>query len=484
MNYSFRRGPASSCQRHCSTSRTITALLVAWFAANVVSGPCCAQEPEAIRGAFLDFTNDPFFNPVRQSVRFTPDGLLVLEDGKFKDFGRYSDLKEKYLHLAAVSYPDRLIVPGLVDCHIHYPQTRIVAAYGNQLLEWLTASVFPEEIKFKDAGYARDVASFFLDEMIRRGTTTVMSYTTTFPGSVDVFFEEATRRNMRVIAGLTGIDRNGFAPDAYLDTAESFYRDSKALYHKWHGKGRNLYAVTPRFAFGCSDEMLKRAGELYQELEGVYVNTHLSENRSEVAGVKTRFPDAANYLDVYDRAGLVGPRCVFGHSIYLNDSEFQRMSASGASIAFCPSSNLFLGSGLFKIAEAKSPRNPVRVGMGSDMGGGDNFGMLAVLKDAYKVGMLQGYSLSAFKLLYLATRGSAQALYLEEKVGTFDPGKEADFVVLDLMATPELASRNRSAAISSLDEVAFKTFGLIMLADTRAVAASYVAGKKLYERKP
>ena len=481
----FSQAGSISASRHIISTRRITGLvLVVWLVLGFGPRPTLAQKPQAIRGTFLDFTKDPFYNDDRESVRFTQDGLLILEGGRVKDLGRYADLKAKYGDLETVSYPDLLIVPGFIDCHVHYPQTRVVAAYGNQLLEWLTATVFPEEVKFKDPVYAREVASFFLDNMLRRGTTTVLSYTTTFPQSVDVFFEEASRRNMRVIAGLTGIDRRGFAPDGYIDTAESFYRDSKALYRKWHGKGRNLYAVTPRFAFGCTDEMLKRASELYRELPGVYVNTHLSENRSEVAGVKTRFPDAASYLDVYDRAGLVGPRCVFGHSIYLNPAEFRRITDSGAAIAFCPSSNMFLGSGLFRIGEAKSRETPVRVGVGSDVGGGDNFGMPAVLKDAYKVGMLQDDRLSAFKLLYLATRGSAEALYLEGRIGTFDPGQEADFVVLDPMATAELASRNRGPELRSLDEVAFKAFGLIMLADDRAVAATYVAGKKLYERKP
>jgi len=457
-------------------------MLVALLALLVDPKPGSAKEPQGVRGAFLDFTQDPFFNDEKQSVRFTQDGLLVLQDGKIRDFGRHEDLKKKYGDLEIISYPEKLIIPGLIDCHVHYPQTRVVAVFGNQLLEWLTATVFPEELKFENPDYARKVASFFLDDMLHRGTTTVLSFTATFPESVDIFFEEASKRNMRVIAGLTGIDREGFAPDAYRDTAESFYRDSKTLYQKWHGHGRNLYAVTPRFAFGCSDEMLRRAGGLYKELPGVYVNTHLSENISEVAGVKTRFPDAANYLDVYDRAGLVGPRCVFGHAIHLSESEFKRMSDSGAAIAFCPSSNMFLGSGLFKIGEAKSRRTPVRLGVGTDVGGGDNFGMLAVLKDAYKVGMLQDYRLSAFKLLYLATRGSAEALYLGDKLGTFDPGKEADFAVLDLVATPELASRNRDPQINSLDQLAFKTFGLLTLAGDRGVVATYVAGKKLYER--
>ena len=207
-------------------------------------------------------------------------------------------------------------MPGFINCHVHYPQTRVVAAYGNKLLEWLTTTIFPEELKFRDSAYAREVASAFLDEILSSGTTTVQSFATTSPVSVEVFFEEAEKRNMRVITGLTGIGRKGFAPDEYLDTAESFYKNSISLSKKWHGKGRNLYAVTPRFAFGCTDEQLERAGDLRKEIKGVYMNTHLSENRSEVKQVKERFPNASGYLDVYDQAGLVGPRCTFGHSIY------------------------------------------------------------------------------------------------------------------------------------------------------------------------
>lgn len=442
-----------------------------------------AGELQGIRGSFFDFVRDPFFAEEKESIRFIPDGLLIIEDGKIKVFGTYESMREKYGDLKITSHSGKLIMPGFIDCHIHYPQTRMVAAYGNQLLEWLNASVWPEEIKFRNKEYARQVASFFLDEMLRCGTTTVQSYTTTFPDSVDAFFEEASKRNMRVIAGLTGIDRKGQAPDDYRDTAESFYVNSKKLIQKWHGKERNLYAVTPRFAAGSTEQQLRRAGELRKQHPDVYVNTHLSENPSEIRLVAKLFPMCTDYLNVYERFGLVGPRCNFGHAVHLSDSEFERLSRAGASIAFCPSSNLFLGSGLFKIGKAKSSRTPVRVGLGTDVGGGNNFSQLLVLKDAYKVGMLQDYKISAFKGLYLATRGGADALYLEDKLGSFDPGKEADFVVFDVMATPELAFRNQSPEIRSLDDLAFKTFGLMMLGDSRAVCATYVAGKRLYEKK-
>jgi guanine deaminase len=433
----------------------------------------------AVRSAFLDFVGDPFLHDHAECVRFIPDGLLVIEGDKIKDFGPYADLRSKYAHLSVVTYADRLIVPGLIDCHVHYPQSRMIASFGNQLLEWLDAFVWPEEIKFRDAHYARSVASFFLDQMLRAGTTTVQSYTTTFPDSVDVFFEEASKRNMRVIAGLTGIDEA--APAGYRDTAESFYEGSKALYQKWHGKGRNLYAVTLRWALGSTDEQLRRTGNLYQELPDVSFNSHLSENLEETQLLKKRFPWARDYLDVFERFGLLGPRCNFGHAIHLSNSEFERLAQSSSSIAFCPSSELFLGSGLFKIATAKE--NGVRVGLGSDIGAGNFFCLLRVLNDAYKVGMLQGYRLGPFEGLFLTTRGGAEALHLADKIGSFAVGNEADFAVLDPLATPELAQRNLNTGFGSLEEVAFKLFGIMMLGHAGVVDATYVAGKRVHTKK-
>jgi guanine deaminase len=244
---------------------------------SLIAAPTHAAETRAVRSAFLDFIGDPFYLEEKQSVRFVPDGLLIIEDGKIKDFGHFEELKKKYRDVETITYKNRLIMPGFIDCHVHYPQTRVVAAYGNQLLEWLTTSIFPEELKFSDSKYARKVASIFLEEMLSSGTTTVQSFATTSPVSVEVFFEEAEKRNMRVITGLTGIDRKGFAPDEYLDTAESFYQNSKKLCKKWHGRGRNLYAITPRFAFGSTDKQLELAGQLRKEIKGVYMNTHLSE---------------------------------------------------------------------------------------------------------------------------------------------------------------------------------------------------------------
>jgi len=440
-----------------------------------------ASDLSAIRGAFLDFVKDPFLYSEAESVRYQLDGLLVLQDGKIKDFGSYASLKTEYASVPLTVYPaDRLIMPGLIDTHIHYPQTRILGAFGNTLLDWLNVSVWPEEMKFSDKAYAQTVAGQFLDELLRNGTTTAQIFTTTYPASVDAIFEEASSRNMRVIAGLTGIDRPGQAPPGYLDTADSFYQDSRALIQKWQGRGRNLYAVTPRFAPGSTREQLKRASDLLKEFPGVWLNTHLAENQSEVALAQQLYPESSDYLNIYEQYHLVGPRFSGGHGIWLSESEFDRLHDAGAAISFCPSSNLFLGSGLFKIAQAKDPKRPVRVGIGSDMGGGNFFSLLNVLGDAYKVGMLQGYKIGAFRGFYLATRGAAEALYLDDRLGSFDPGKEADLVVFDLRSNPTLANRNGTSTAHSLDEIAYKAFGLITVGGTDSVAATYVAGKPLY----
>lgn len=465
-------------------TRIIRVFLMVAGLLTLLGGPATADDsgPHGIRGAFLDFLKDPFYFSEEESVRFIADGLLVVQDGKIKDFGPYQDLAARYANLPITAYRDKLMMPGFIDTHVHYVQSRITGAFGKHKPEWLHDYIFPEEIRCRDPKYAREVARFYLDEMLRVGTTTMQTFTTPFPDSVDVFFEEASKRNMRVIAGLTGVDRPGEGPEGYADTASSFYENSKALYDRWHGKGRNLYAVSPRYAPGCTDELLARAGELYKNLPGVYLNTHIAEPISDSALVKKLFPDSTDYLNVFERHGLIGPRSTFGHAIWLSDSEFERVAKTGSGLSFCPSSNLFLGSGLFKIAKAKSTATPTRVSLGTDMAGGNYFSHLKVLNDAYKVCILQDYRLSAFKGFYLATRGGAEALYLDDKLGSFDPGKEADFVVWDLMATPELAARNRTAEIRSLGDLENKAFGLMVLGDDRAVTATYVAGKRLYER--
>jgi guanine deaminase len=434
----------------------------------------------AIRGSFLDCVDDPFYVPDAESVRFIPDGLLVLEDGLIKAFGAYESLRQRYATVETFAYPGKLIVPGFIDLHIHYPQTEMIAAYGAQLLEWLNQYTFPIEAKFRDANYARHIANFFLDELLRNGTTTALVLTTIFPQSVEVLFEEAQRRQMRLIAGQVLMSRN--APDFLLNPATVAYEQTRDQIQRWHGRDRLLYAITPRFAITSTEEELTLVGKLKQEFPDVYVHTHLSENVKEVKLTADLFPKSHDYLNVYEQFGLVGYRSVFAHGIQLDDSAFERLAQTGGAIAFCPTSNLFLGSGLFRLNKAKSIDSPVKVGLATDVAGGTSFSMLKTMSEAYKIMQLQGQNLTAFQAFYLATLGAAQALDLDQYLGNFDIGKEADFTVLDLQATPLLALRN-SIEATSLETLAHNLFGLIILGDDRAIHATYVAGELTHPSK-
>ncbi|MGB3294579.1 MAG: guanine deaminase [Phormidesmis sp.] len=434
----------------------------------------------AIRGSFLDFVDDPFYVPEEDSVRYLADGLLVIEDGKVKAFGAYDELQTKYGEIPTTVYAERLIMPGFIDTHVHYPQTGMIAAYGEQLLEWLDQYVFPTEGKFKDEDYAREVADVFLDQLLSNGTTTALVFAAVFPESVDAFFEAAERRHLCMIAGKVMMDRN--APEFLCDTAESAYQETKALIQKWHKKGRLRYAVTPRFAITSTDEQLRKAGELLKEFPDVYLHTHISENVKEVEWVKSLFPDCDGYLDAYDQAGLVKERSVFAHGVHLSEAEFKRLSEADSAIAFCPTSNLFLGSGLFKIEQAKSADYPVKVGLGTDVGAGTSFSILQTANEAYKVAQLRQQKLSPFKALFLATLGGARALCLEESLGNFEVGKAADFIVLDSRATPLMAFRNSPDMPESLSKLTDRTFSLMMMGDDRAVEAVYILGELAYER--
>ena len=434
---------------------------------------------KVIRSSFLDFIDDPFYTSESSSVRYLEDGLLVLENGKIKDFGPYEQLREKYSAIDAIAYPDKLIMPGFIDTHIHYPQTAMVAAYGEQLLEWLSKYTFPTEAKFKDKNYAEEIAIVFLDELLKNGTTTALVFAAVFPESVDAFFEEAERRNLRMIAGKVMMNRN--APDFLLDTAQSSYDETKALIEKWHQKGRLLYAVTPRFAITSTDEQLDLAGKLLSEFPDVYLHTHLSENVNEVQFVAELFPNSKGYLDVYDQAGLVKEKSIFAHGVQLTDQEFKRLSETKSAISFCPTSNLFLGSGLFKLHKAKSSENPVKVGLGTDVGAGTSFSLLQTANEAYKVVQLQGQKLSSFQALFLATLGGARALSLEDKLGNFDIGKEADFIVLDPKATPAMALRNSDFPVKTLEDIADKAFAIMIMGDDRTIEATYIMGEIAYQ---
>ncbi|MBD2314886.1 guanine deaminase [Desertifilum sp. FACHB-1129] len=436
---------------------------------------------KGFRAAFLDFTDDPFYTTETESVRYLPDGLLVVEQGKVKELGEYQTLQAKYSQIEIIDYSGYLISPGFIDLHLHFPQTEMIAAYGEQLLEWLNKYTFPTERKFQDKTYAQQVASLFLDELLRNGTTTAVVFTAVFPESVDAFFTEAQRRNLRAIAGKVMMDRH--APDYLTDTPESAYQDSKELIQKWHNQDRLLYAITPRFAITSSEAQLRLAGKLLAEFPDVYLHTHLSENQNEVAWVKELFPDCNGYLDVYDRLGLVGERSIFAHCVQLTDLEFNRLSAAQSAIAFCPTSNLFLGSGLFKLHQAKKSEYPVKVGFATDVGAGTSFSLLQTAGEGYKVTQLQHQPLSPFQAFFLLTLGGARALSLDDKIGNFDTGKEADFVVLDFRPTPLMQFRNPPQLPPTLDAFSEQLFTLMILGSDRNIRATYILGELACDRQ-
>ncbi|MEB3293059.1 MAG: guanine deaminase [Synechococcales bacterium] len=440
----------------------------------MINTPAAPGSPIAIRSACLDFVADPFYVPESQAVRYFPDALLVIDRGHIQALGDYQQLQPTYADLPLITYPEHLIIPGMIDLHLHLPQTEMIASYGEQLLEWLETYTFPTEQKFRDKAYAHQVAEVFVAELLRNGTTTAVVLAAVYPESVEALFEVAEQRNLRLIAGKVMMDRH--APTALMDTAQSSYTESKALIETWHNRGRLLYAITPRFAPTSTPAQLEAARQLLQEYPDTYLHTHLSENIDEVNWVRSLFPQAKNYLDVYDQAGLVGDRSIFAHGIQLTDEEFQRLSEAKSAIAFCPTSNLFLGSGLFKLEQAKSQAFPIHVGLATDVGAGTSFSLLQTASEAYKVAQLRRQKLSPFQALYLATLGGARSLSLEDKIGSLEPGKEADFVVLDWRSTPLLAFRNPARIPQQLSELADRLFSLIIVGDDRAVAATYIMG--------
>jgi guanine deaminase len=356
----------------------------------------------------------------------------------------------------------------MIDCHVHFPQIDIIASYGEQLLDWLNRYAYPAEQKFVDAEYAAEVADFFVDELLRNGTTTALVFATVHPQSVDALFQKASAINMRLTAGKVLMDRN--CPEALRDDPRSGYTDSLHLIEKWHGKGRLSYAITPRFAVTSSEAQLEEAGRLASEHADVYVHTHLAENSDEVRLIAQQFSWSRSYLGVYEHFGLVRERSVFAHCLHLDDQDRGTLAENGAAIAFCPTSNLFLGSGLFDFGQAAE--KAIRVGLGSDVGGGTSLNMLRTASEAYKVLHLQDQALPPFDALYLVTLGAARALYCDDKIGNLEPAKEADFVVLDYGATSITARR-----LSKTDDVAEKLFALIMLGDDRCIAATYLMGQ-------
>jgi guanine deaminase len=415
--------------------------------------------------------DDPFLADPARAFVHERDGIVLIRDGLIQAAGPAAKITPMMPEGIAVDhYPGCLISAGFIDTHVHYVQTEMIGAPGGQLLDWLERYTFPAEQKFEDAVHAAAVAETFCDELIRNGTTTALVFCATFPQSVDALFEAAAKRNLRLIAGKVLMDRN--APGALLDTPQRGYDESKTLIGKWHGKGRALYAITPRFAITSTPEQLEAAGALWKEHPGVFMQTHIAENGTEVGEVRKLFPGRKDYFDVYEHHGLCGERTVFAHGVHLSEHEFCRCHETGTALSHCPTSNLFLGSGFFSIAKAKQRERPVHLGLGTDIGAGTSFSLLETLNEAYKVSQVHGAPLDVVKGFYLATLGGARALRLDDKIGSIRPELEADLVVLDPKATPLLQFRTGQSR--SIEET---LFALITLADDRAIRQTYVAGR-------
>lgn len=425
---------------------------------------------EAFRASLFHCLADPGERDDAAASEFFEDGLLIVEDGRVVEAGPASALLESLsadTHVEDLS--GKLIIPGLIDCHVHYPQIDIIASYGEQLLDWLNRYAFPGEMRFADEQYARDVAKIFVDELVSNGTTTALVFATVHAHSADAIFEAAAAKGMRLIAGKVLMDSN--CPAELRDDPESAYRDSKTLIERWHGKDRLGYAITPRFALTSSEAQLEAAGRLAAEYPDVWVHTHLAENHDEVRQIAKLFPWSDSYLAVYERFGLLRERSVFAHCLHLQESECHLMAAKGGAAAHCPTSNMFLGSGLFDLRRLREAS--IRVGLGTDVGGGTSLSLLKTMREAYKVLHMQNQPLPPGRAIYLATLGAAEALYLDDRIGNFAAGKEADFVVLDPAGTAVSAHRtSRTASISEL------LFALIVLGDDRNIAATYLQGRR------
>ena len=415
-------------------------------------------------GQTLTLPSDPFHTG-HESARHERRGAVAIAQGKITAVGPADDIRAAHPDAPVTDYGTGLIVPGFIDAHVHYPQTAIIASWGKRLIDWLNTYTFPEESRFADAAYASDVAGRYMDLALAHGTTTMCSYATIHPASVDAFFTAAQSRGLRALAGKTCMDRN--APDTLRDTAQSAYDNSKSLLTKWHNQNRLSYVITPRFSPTSTPDQLSALGALWAEHPDCLMQTHLSEQVDEIAWVQELFPTARDYLDTYEAHGLLGPGGVYGHAIHLTDREIDRLAEVDAALVHCPTSNTFIGSGLFNMAHAQTHR----VGLATDTGGGSNFSMLRTMAAAYEVAQLRGQALHPAQLMWLATGGSARALRLEDKIGTLAPGYEADLVVLDLASTPAIAQATNRA-----EDIWQALFPTIMMGDDRAISATYING--------
>ena len=418
-------------------------------------------------GQTLEFTGNPLVTDWNDCCTTRTHGAVLVSDGKIVAVGEAADLRSAHPNAQVHDYGDALITAGFVDAHMHYPQTAMIASWGKQLIDWLNTYTFPEESRFGDKAYADQIAGRTLDLALAHGTTTLTSFATIHPQSVDAFFEAAAHRNMAVVTGKTCMDRN--APAALQDTAQSAYDDSKSLLAKWHGVGRANYAITPRFSPTSTPEQLEALGALWAEHPDCLMQTHLSEQHDEIAWVKDLFPDARDYLDTYEAFGLLGKKGLYGHAIHLEPREIDRLSDVGAAVVHCPTSNTFIGSGLFDTLGLAAAG--LRIGLATDTGGGSSFSMLHTMAAAYEIGQLRGTALHPAQLMWMATEGSARALHMSGQIGHLGAGAAADITVLDLASTPAIAQRYARAT-----DIWDALFPTIMMGDDRAVQAVWVAG--------
>jgi len=416
---------------------------------------------DILLGQVLRFDGNPFHGGQAHI-----DGAVVVDGARIVAVGAADTLRAAHPQARVTDYGQSLISAGFVDAHVHYAQTAIIASWGKRLIDWLESYTFPEEMRFADPVYAREVAERYLDLTLANGTTTVCTYGTIHPESVDAFFDAAQARDLRVFAGKTCMDRN--APDMLRDTVQSAYDDSKRLLQKWHGTDRLSYVITPRFSPTSTPEQLAALGALWREYPDCLMQTHLSEQTDEIEWVQALFPQSRDYLDTYEAQGLLREGAVFGHAIHLTERERARLLETGASVVHCPTSNTFIGSGLFDMGLA---RTSLRVGLATDTGGGSSFSMLRTMAAAYEVGQLRRDPLHPSQLWWLATQGSARALRAESTIGNIAPGMEADLVVVDLASTPAIEQATRRA-----DDIWSQVFPTIMMGDDRAIRAVWVNG--------
>ncbi len=421
-----------------------------------------------LRGRVLTFIEEPQGRNDTGSYRYIEDGAVVIDGGKIVMVGDFNaKAAEPY---EVIDHRPNLILPGLIDPHIHFPQMQVIGAYAGALLEWLNKYTFVEEQKFGDIAHANRIASRFFDELIRHGTTTAAAYCSVHPQSVDAFFGEAEKRDMLMVAGKVMMDRN--APPALLDTPQSGYDDTKAGIAKWHGRGRAHYAITPRFAITSTHEQMAMAEALAKEFPDLHIQTHVSENLAEIAYANELFPNFGDYVGIYEKFHLLGPKTLLGHCIHLSHRETEVLAETRSVAVFCPTSNLFIGSGLFDYE--RQHQHGVRIATATDVGGGSSYSMLRTMDEGYKVMQLRGQRLTPLRSFFHMTLGNARAMSLEQRIGTLAAGMEADIVVLDARATPQMALRMET--VTTLEQ---ELFLLQTCGDDRSVAETYVMGRPM-----